>query len=76
MKVIELKSEMHERIEQLTEEQLKRLQVIVDQEFKDDSNKKVRLKQRNLFGSMPGLVKYMADDFNEPLDDFKDYMPD
>lgn len=26
------------------------------------------------FGSMPGLVKYMAPDFNEPLEDFKDYM--
>ncbi len=26
------------------------------------------------FGSMKGLVIHMADDFNEPLDDFKDYM--
>ncbi len=35
------------------------------------------LKQdRNLFGSMKGVVTYMADDFNEPLDDFKEYMPE
>jgi hypothetical protein len=26
------------------------------------------------FGSMKGLVVYMADDFDAPLDDFKDYM--
>lgn len=25
-------------------------------------------------GSMKGLVSYMADDFNAPLEDFKDYM--
>lgn len=33
-------------------------------------------KKRNLVGSMPDLVAYMSDDFNEPLDDFKEYMPD
>ena len=26
------------------------------------------------FGSMPGLVIYISDDFDEPLDDFEDYM--
>ena len=25
-------------------------------------------------GCMKGAVKWMSDDFNEPLDDFKDYM--
>ncbi len=25
-------------------------------------------------GSATGLVKFMSDDFNEPLSDFKDYM--
>ncbi|GAB3321290.1 hypothetical protein GCM10027299_15530 [Larkinella ripae] len=25
------------------------------------------------FGTMKGLVTYMADDFDAPLDDFKDY---
>jgi len=28
------------------------------------------------FGSMPGLVTYISDDFDEPLEDFKDYMPE
>ena len=35
---------------------------------------KTALRERS-FGSMKGLVKYMSDDFNEPLDDFKEYMP-
>lgn len=30
-------------------------------------------KQRTL-GGAEGLVSYMADDFNEPLDEFRDYM--
>ncbi len=33
-------------------------------------------QERNLFGSMKGVVQYMAEDFNEPLDDFEEYMPD
>lgn len=27
------------------------------------------------FGSAKGLVSFMSDDFDEPLDDFKEYMP-
>jgi predicted DNA-binding antitoxin AbrB/MazE fold protein len=30
-------------------------------------------KQRN-FGSAKGLIKYMSDDFDEPLEDFAEYM--
>ena len=26
------------------------------------------------YGSMKGLIKYMADDFDAPLEDFKEYM--
>jgi hypothetical protein len=32
------------------------------------------VKSRAGFGSMKGLIKYMADDFDAPLDEFKDYM--
>jgi len=31
-------------------------------------------KQKRQFGSMKGIVIRMDDDFNEPLDDLKDYM--
>jgi len=26
------------------------------------------------FGCMKGMLKYMSDDFNEPLEEFKEYM--
>lgn len=29
---------------------------------------------RGGYGSMKGLIKYMADDFDAPLEDFKEYM--
>ena len=28
------------------------------------------------FGSEKGLIRFMSDDFNQPLDDFGDYMPE
>lgn len=31
-------------------------------------------KKKRKFGSMKGLVKQIADDFDAPLEDFKDYM--
>jgi hypothetical protein len=31
-------------------------------------------KKKLEFGAMKGLIIHMADDFNEPLEDFKDYM--
>lgn len=33
-----------------------------------------REKKERKFGSMKGLVKHIADDFDAPLEDFKDYM--
>ncbi len=31
-------------------------------------------KPKRRFGSMKGLVVHIADDFNEPLEDFEDHM--
>ena len=31
-------------------------------------------KERMHFGDLKGFVTYMAEDFDEPLEDFKDYM--
>ena len=76
MRTVELKKRLHERIEHLTEAQLERLNEIVEQEFTKDIVAEDKPKERGLFGCMPGVVTYMSDDFNEPLDDFKDYMPD
>lgn len=40
---------------------------------KDQEIEKLSKKNRK-FGSMKGLVKHIADDFDAPLEDFKDYM--
>lgn len=29
---------------------------------------------KSLYGAAKGLITYISDDFNEPLDDFKEYM--
>ena len=76
MTSLEIKTRMHERIEHLSEAQLKKLNDIFEQEFNADLSETDQPKKRNLVGSMKGFVTYMADDFNEPLDDFKEYMPD
>jgi len=31
-------------------------------------------KKRIMFGDLKGFVNYISDDFDEPLEDFKDYM--
>lgn len=41
--------------------------------IKIEKNEKPKRKDRK-FGSMKGLVKNIADDFDAPLEDFKDYM--
>ncbi len=43
------------------------IQIIDNQE---DSHQKLPLK----FGAGKHLIGFIADDFNEPLEDFKDYM--
>lgn len=41
--------------------------------IKVQKTEKTQPKERK-FGSMKGLVKHIAEDFDAPLDDFKDYM--
>ena len=41
--------------------------------IKVQKTEKTQRKERK-FGSMKGLVKHIAEDFDAPLDDFKDYM--
>jgi len=32
------------------------------------------MRKKPVYGCMKGLVRYMAPDFNDPIDDFKEYM--
>jgi hypothetical protein len=50
----------------------KNIQDLLDKENKNLSGKTA--KPRAQFGDLKGFVKYVADDFDDPLKDFKDYM--
>jgi len=47
---------------------------ILSQEVELNAKKAQIQKLKREFGSLKGFVKYMADDFDAPLDDFKEYM--
>lgn len=70
MNIAEHKLNLIRQIDELPEESLLALEKIISQLR---MNKKPILK-RGLLGCMKGLVVYMADDFDAPLDDFKEYM--
>ncbi len=71
MSVAELKLKMYRQIDNLDDAKLQKLDVIIDV-MSHTSNPKP--KTRGIVGSIPNLVVYMSDDFDEPLEDFKDYM--
>jgi hypothetical protein len=58
-------------VHQLSPNELTELKNEVDKTLAKTKSPK---KEKKVFGRMEGFVNYMADDFNEPLEDFKDYM--
>ena len=76
MNKTELQADIQQKLSYLSERKLAALRTMLDAMLDNNPTPdKPARKTRGLVGSMPDLVKYMADDFNEPLDDFKDYMP-
>jgi len=73
---IELRQDIEQKLAFLNEKKLQELHEHLNQLLEKEENVSKLKKKRHLVGSMPGLVTYMAEDFNEPLDDFKDYMPE
>lgn len=71
MTVKDIKIHLHEKIELLNDTQVKKLYSLFSEFFPEKTKHKTRT-----LGRMPGLIKYMAPDFDEPLEDFKDYMPE
>ena len=67
----DIKTRLHERIEHLTDAQLQKLYALFVEIFPERKQPTPRK-----LGSLPGLIKYMAPDFDEPLEDFKEYMPE
>jgi hypothetical protein len=58
------------QIEELSEESLIEVEKLITQL----KSKQLQKPKRRLIGCMKGLVTYIADDFDAPLDDFKEYM--
>jgi hypothetical protein len=71
MSVAELKLKLYRQIDNMDDNSLQKLDVIIDV-MSHPSNPQP--KTRGIVGSMKGFVTYMSDDFDEPLEDFKDYM--
>ena len=69
MNIAEHKLSLFHQIDQLPEESLIELEKLISQ---FQIYKKPVSKRQ--FGCMKGLVVSMADDFDAPLDDFKEYM--
>lgn len=69
MTLAEHKLDVIRQIDELSEESLLEVEKLI----KKLKNKKK--SRKDFIGCMQGLVVYMADDFDAPLDDFKDYMP-
>ena len=74
MNTSDVKLLLFREIDKLPEELLLELKDIVQKIAAMPNSAKTK-KTKRQFGSMKGLVVYMAPDFNAPLDEFKDYMP-
>lgn len=71
MTTANIRTDLHARIETLSEKDLEELRQILNEKFPQVSPK---LKERPI-GLRKGSLKYMTDDFDAPLDCLKDYMP-
>ncbi len=64
-----------QKLPSMDESELQQLHDMLDAVLEVDESA-VKPKKKRFIGSMKGSLIYMADDFNEPLDDFRDDMPD
>jgi len=69
MNIAEQKLNLFRQIDQFPEEALIELEALVTRLRLDDHT-----KSKRQFGCMKGLVVFMADDFDAPLDEFQEYM--
>ena len=70
MTIAEHKLKIIHQIDELSEESL----IEIDNLITQLKSKQQQQPKRRLIGCMKGLVTYIADDFDAPLDDFKEYM--
>ena len=64
------RSELFEMIDKLPPDSRKEVEALVE----TLSNQSGKIKAPREFGSLKGFITYIADDFDAPPEDFKDYM--
>lgn len=72
MSTAEIYSDIQKKLISFSPEQLRKAQEMIDLISKEES-KESFLSGKRQAGTLKGKI-FMADDFDEPLDDFKDYM--
>jgi hypothetical protein len=65
---------LKEKLEQLSPELQIQVEKDIDLLLKNKSAETMHEKPRSKYGDLKGFVKYIADDFDEPLEEFKEYM--
>lgn len=76
MKTLEKRTELLTGIQHMSEEELDKLYQLMEKDFPHVMPSTDRVLTERPIGSMKGMLVYMADDFNAPLEDFADYMPE
>ncbi|MEM9832753.1 MAG: DUF2281 domain-containing protein [Bacteroidota bacterium] len=74
MTEIELRRDIEQKLPFLGEKTLQELKDHLDDLLSQEEATALPKKKRQ-FGFRKGALKYMAADFNEPLEVFKEYMP-
>jgi hypothetical protein len=63
-----------EKFEQLSPDAQSQIEQNIQELLEKENKISTARKPRAQFGDLKGFVKYIADDFDAPLEDFKDYM--
>ena len=73
MSSAELKISLFRELDKLNQQELREIYQLF-KEWLQKSNDQTDKSGQRVIGSLKGTLKFMADDFDAPLDDFKDYM--
>ena len=76
MTTLEKRTELLTGIQHMSEAELDKLYQVMEKDFPTILASSHKPLTERPIGSMKGMLVSMSDDFNEPLEDFADYMPD
>lgn len=66
--------EILQQLETLSPEERQAVETVIKSMARKTDAEAMAAKRRSAWGALKGNVIYMAPDFDEPLEDFKDYM--